>query len=293
MLVVSERARRTDEHHRSSHPGWSHRRHHPHLVPPWSVAAQDGWLQVIDTVSLAHRITIGKLKERRMTEQPKYRVIEGTTVLYGKTRTVYTVVRSDGTPAGYGPGADSRIAHAEFFTRETAEFHCAFVNGTLSGYRISREIPRSGSVNRTAYWLLTGSITDDPSTTRQSLGTDWTQEGTSWPEGTGQVDVLIRWANQHAEGAAGRIAKKAEKDAIEAAEAAVREAREAQLAEARATKGELATVRQVDYILQLLAAREQSGEGGGFYIGPRDRAGIEELSKGEASLYITSLKGDY
>ena len=33
--------------------------------------------------------------------------------------------------------------------------------------------------------------------------------------------------------------------------------------------------------------------GGGFFSGPTDRAGIEELSKREASMYITSLKGDY
>jgi hypothetical protein len=65
------------------------------------------------------------------------------------------------------------------------------------------------------------------------------------------------------------------------------------LAQARADKGELATPRQVDYILQLLQAREYSGEGGGFFVGPKDRAGIEELSKAQASAYIRSLKGDY
>lgn len=247
---------------------------------------------VIDAASLTHRIAIGQRKAR-MTEQTTYRVEEGTTVHYGKTRTTFTIVRTDGTPTGYGPGKDSRPGTDPFFTRESAEFYAEFYEKTPVGYRIRLEHPRSGSMDRTPYWLLTGSAADDPSDLRSVLKADWNQEGTNWPEGTRLVDVLIQWANQHAEGVAERIAKKAEKDAIEAAESAVREAREAQLAEVRQAKGELATPRQVEYILQLLAARERSGEGGGFFSGPTDRAGVETLSKGEASTYITSLKGDY
>ncbi|MBB5110107.1 hypothetical protein [Streptomyces spectabilis] len=55
----------------------------------------------------------------------------------------------------------------------------------------------------------------------------------------------------------------------------------------------MATPRQADYILQLLALRERLGEEGGFMTGPTTRAGIEELSKAGASAYIDSLKGSY
>lgn len=53
------------------------------------------------------------------------------------------------------------------------------------------------------------------------------------------------------------------------------------------------TDRQVDYILNLLARRARSGEGGGFFTGPTDRAGIAKLSRGDASAYIDSLTGNY
>lgn len=247
------------------------------------------WL--IDSTSLAHRIAIGQRKAR-MTES-RYRVEEAQVVKYGKQATVHRIVRTDGTPAGYGPGKDNRLHDAEFHSREMAEFHAAFLENTPAGYRIERTIPRAGSMNRTPCWLLTGSAANDPSTVRQTLPVDWTAQGKNWPENTTLVDVLIHWANQHAAGAQERIQKKAEQDAIEAAEAAVREAREEQLAAVRRVKGTLATPRQVEYIEQLVAIRQRSGEGGGFFLGPTDRAGIEELSKAEASLYIDSLKGNY
>ena len=245
---------------------------------------------IIDTASLAHRITIGQRKAR-MT-QPTYRVDEVQVIKYGQERTVYRIVRTDGTPAGYGPGKDRRIHDADFFSRERAELYATFYENTPSGYRIELTTPRANAMNRTSKWLLTGSTENDPQSIRQTLSTDWTPAG-DWPADTTQVDVLIQWANRHAAGAAKRIQDKAEQDAIEAAEMAVREAREAQLAEVRRQKGTLATERQVEFILQLLAARKRTGEGGGFFYGPTDRAGIEELSKGEASTYIDSLKGDY
>ncbi|GAA0738717.1 hypothetical protein Drose_04240 [Dactylosporangium roseum] len=54
-----------------------------------------------------------------------------------------------------------------------------------------------------------------------------------------------------------------------------------------------ATPRQVDYILNLLARRRRSGDGGGFFSGPTDRAGIAKLSRADASAYINSLTGNY
>ncbi|GGV58674.1 hypothetical protein GCM10010245_91820 [Streptomyces spectabilis] len=73
----------------------------------------------------------------------------------------------------------------------------------------------------------------------------------------------------------------------------MRRARAEHLTELQRTKGTLATPRQADYILQLLALRERLGEEGGFMTGPTTRAGIEELSKAGASAYIDSLKGSY
>lgn len=55
----------------------------------------------------------------------------------------------------------------------------------------------------------------------------------------------------------------------------------------------LATERQIDYILNLLDRRRRDGEGGGFFNGPTDYAGIAKLSRTEASAYIDSLTGSY
>jgi hypothetical protein len=71
------------------------------------------------------------------------------------------------------------------------------------------------------------------------------------------------------------------------------EKRKADRAERAAAGTEFATERQVDYIMELLAQRERTGEGGGFFQGPTDRAGVANLSKADASLYITSLKDEY
>jgi hypothetical protein len=59
------------------------------------------------------------------------------------------------------------------------------------------------------------------------------------------------------------------------------------------TSAPRATPRQVDYIFNLLAQRAASGVAGGFMTGPTDRAGIEAMTKSEASIYITSLTEDY
>lgn len=244
----------------------------------------------IDSSSLARRIAIGK--ERRMT-QPTYRIEEATVVRYGSERTVWRVVRVDGTPAGYGPGKDARIADAEFIRRDTAETYREFYERTPAGYRLTRDHYAARSMKSgKSYWLVSGSGKGDPGDLRHTWD-DGTKVVGNWPEGTTWLDVLISIVTRHAEGAADRIARKAEKDAAEAAEQAARETRAARLAEARQQKGTLATPRQVDYILQLLARRERTGEGGGFFYGPTGREAIEEMSKADASTYITSLKGDY
>lgn len=54
-----------------------------------------------------------------------------------------------------------------------------------------------------------------------------------------------------------------------------------------------ATADQVDLILTLLRERARSGEGGGFYSGATDRAGIARMTRDQASSYINSLRGDY
>jgi hypothetical protein len=56
---------------------------------------------------------------------------------------------------------------------------------------------------------------------------------------------------------------------------------------------EFATDAQVKTIMKLLARRERSGEGGGFFSGPTDPGGVANLSTSDASAYITSLRGDY
>ena len=56
---------------------------------------------------------------------------------------------------------------------------------------------------------------------------------------------------------------------------------------------ELATERQVDFIMKLLALCGVSGEADGFVSGPTTREAVAKLSKAQASAYITSMKGGY
>ena len=56
---------------------------------------------------------------------------------------------------------------------------------------------------------------------------------------------------------------------------------------------ELATERQVDYIMSLIARRAAYGEADGFMAGPTTREAVAKLSKSQASAYITSMKGGY
>jgi hypothetical protein len=241
-------------------------------------AAKQAGRWIIEAASLSRRIVIGR---KAMTDTPTFEVKEGANK-YGST--TYTVARTDGT-------SDWRTA--TYSAREHAELHADFLNRVPGEYRIKRDSYPSRSIRSGLhFWRIFGGRNGDPSNLDHTWD-DGTEVKGSWPEGTRPVDVLVALANRHAEGADARIAQHAEKQAVAAAEQAVREARETQMAEARAAKGELATPRQVEYILQLLEARKLSGEGGGFATGPTNRAEIELLSKGQASMYITSLKGDY
>ncbi|WP_333757977.1 hypothetical protein [Streptomyces sp. ISBFB 2968] len=237
---------------------------------------------IIDTASLTRRIEIGARMSRSTT---RYTVTEGANQ-YGTT--TYAVTRTDGTPAGYGPGKDSRITDFVFTRRERAETGAALLNALPVGYYVRKHEVRyhRSSINQNHWvWRLAGGDDNDPQDVRGDRPLDADKDEV--------VAYLVRCATSHAAGTADRIRAKAEQDAIAAAETAVREARKAQLTEARQQKGPLATPRQVDYILSLLSTRRETGEGGGFFTGPTDRAGIETLSKREASSYITSLKGDY
>ena len=235
---------------------------------------------IIDAASLARRIEIGA---RMSSPTTRYTVAE-TTNTYGSK--VWSVARTDGTKASYG--GDHRIYGLTFIKQEDAETAAAITEALPENYWIRKHEVRyhSSSINSN-YWVmrLEGGDNDDPQDVRCDvrLGADHETA----------VQQMTTAAEKHAAGSPARIREKAEREAVAAAEAAVREAREEQLAEARRQKGPLATPRQVDYILQLLDRRERTGEGGGFFYGPTDRAGIEEMSKADASTYITSLKGDY
>lgn len=233
---------------------------------------------VIDAPSLAHRIEIGTWMMDRPTT--RYTVAEGTD-LHGYKG--WQVVRTDGTKAGFG--GDTRISRWDVYSREDAEAMAAIIEALPDAYWVRKEEVRFRSVLTPDYWAwrLYCDIPGDPKDIGVKI--DVTRSNV--------VEVLVREARAHLAGSADRIREKAEREAIAAAEALVREAREAEVAEVRAEKGPLATGRQVEYILQLLVQRERDGEGGGFFSGPTDRAGIEMLSRLEASRYITSLKGDY
>lgn len=217
----------------------------------------------------------------------RYAITEGANQ-YGTT--TWTVTRTDGTEAGYGPNKDSRICDMVFINKDHAEIAAGILEQLPQEYRFAKRQVRyhSSSINSNHWvWEVTGGTSNDPKQLKASIRVDTASSVED------VIAHLMKNVHAHAQGAAERIAKKAEEDAIAAAEATVREAREEQLAEARRTKGPLATPRQVEFILQLLARRERTGEGGGFFYGPTDRAGIEEMSKADASTYITSLKGDY
>lgn len=199
----------------------------------------------------------------------RYEVTDTTHRMLGKDVTRYAVTRIDHGPKPYDKS---------YSERSIAEAHVAMVNAIPEGYSIERSTypARSG---RTGYVWRLRTHTEDP----RPLRGDYDEA----EYGLGRiVELVTRLVRDHAAGAPERIAKaEAERERASAAEA--------RRNELIARKGELATPRQISYILRLLSEREYSGEGGGFFMGPTDPDQVAELSKREASNYIDSLTGRY
>lgn len=228
-------------------------------------------------------------------------VIESASLLRKITpkRSTMTRIEKHATDLGWTRTTQHRLHYrrrgfthkVDYSHRGDAEFHAAVLEGTPETYDVARLSHPAQSLHNGYYWKLTSHDSSDSKPLDFRIDVDSPfSDSSEWQP---VADRMIHAALQHAEGAPERRAQKSEGDAIASAESTVRQARQQQLAEREREAGPLATPRQVDYILTLLSERQRSGEGGGFYSGPTDRAGIEMMSRREASLYITSLKGDY
>lgn len=83
-------------------------------------------------------------------------------------------------------------------------------------------------------------------------------------------------------------------DRLESQIAATARKREQAARQAAAGTSEpLATDRQVDYILTLLAKRRRTGNNAGFMTGPTSREDIQRMTRQKASAYIDSLTETY
>lgn len=101
------------------------------------------------------------------------------------------------------------------------------------------------------------------------------------------VEAAIEYCERKQHGADEYRAKLAEERAAEEKAAAERAQAEA---EAKA-RGPLATDRQVDYIISLLA--QHDGQNFTWYTqGPTDAAEIAKMTRKDASTYISALKGE-
>lgn len=219
---------------------------------------------VIDTDSLTRRIELN-------TKTPtKYTITTGTN-RYGTP--THTVTLTD------QPGAPGRTW--EYINPTHAQFHLNIANQLPDGYTIHRDRHPARSMQTGAYWALISAETARNSRT----GTIRT-----WNEDKANPALIIRIANEHAAEAPAREASRilaAENARIEAEAARRRAALEAQ-------KGPLATEKQIDFIIRLIANRDYYGDGGGYITGyPTAREEIAELSRGEASRLISSLKEEY
>ena len=88
-----------------------------------------------------------------------------------------------------------------------------------------------------------------------------------------------------------RIAKRAAARKAAKVEKAAATAKAPAQTDAAPTAANLATPRQVEYIMALIA--RGAHEEGGFYSGPTTREKVAMMDRKSASLYIDSLKGNY
>lgn len=87
-----------------------------------------------------------------------------------------------------------------------------------------------------------------------------------------------------------RLAARRAKAAAEAEQHAAAKAKADAEGKAAATRGPLATERQVSYIMQLLA--QTDGGQGSWYSGPTTLEGVRAMTRSAASTYISALKGE-
>lgn len=199
----------------------------------------------------------------------------------------------------------ARIAEIDALIASAAEATTRFslVEVTESGrtkWRIARDGVAFGST------FGDRQIAEDMLATRNAISEDWTisyeqrgrmgwswlarKDGRSRPIDMPTAARLVAAVAEDEAAAPARMIRAAER-AVEA-EAERIAAEEA--ARVAAERAKLATPRQVEFILTLLAQQEFQLGGGGFVVGgPTKREDIAKLTKEQASAYITSLKGDY
>lgn len=159
-----------------------------------------------------------------------------------------------------------------FNSREAAEAMATLIRELPDGYRISYRVAPAGSMWATSGWQITG-----PGAWKSTTTLD--------------LDALTADMRRAIDGQDARIARANAK----AAEVATAEAERLVAIQADQIRREmgLATERQVEYIVTLLARRARNGDGGGFFSGPTTIEGIRRLTKDEASTYIDSLTENY
>lgn len=159
-----------------------------------------------------------------------------------------------------------------FNSREAAEAMAALIRELPDGYRIGYRVARAGSIHGKSGWEITG-----PANYRSAPTLD--------------LDALTADMRRAIDGQDARIARANAKAAAQATAEAERMVA-VQADQIRREMG-LATERQVEYIVSLLARRARNGDGGGFFSGPTNIEGIRRLTKDEASTYIDSLTENY
>lgn len=163
------------------------------------------------------------------------------------------------------------VTGRSFTSRERAEAVAALVELLPGGYQLNYAVQRAGSMNSNYGWYLTGPA--------------WKSIYSADPT------ALIVHLQYAIEGEAARVAKANAKANEQAAAKIEREM--AATAEQIRQEMDLATDKQVGYIMTLLAKRARTGDGGGFMSGPTTIEGVRAMKRADASLYIDSLTERY